>query len=77
MQNQTRTRPRRPLSNGVRVYEHDFKEKRHIIRNSYNVVHGVRMVQIHRQDSDLLKQIAVGCEEGAMTVHYRWQRGNA
>jgi len=47
-----------------------------IYRNSYNAVHGLRMIKLINQDSDLLRIIAVGSEEGAMAVHYRWlQRG--
>jgi hypothetical protein len=34
------------------------------------------MIKLINDDSDLLSICATGCEEGAMTVHYRWHKGH-
>jgi hypothetical protein len=58
---------RRMLSKGVRVYVHYLDETK---RWNYNSEMGIPVVASMRK-SGILKQIAVGSEEGAMVVHYK------
>ena len=58
---------RRQLSQGIRIYFHDHGNC--ISRFNYNFWQGMRQITIIKT---LCPTLAVGCEGGAMAIHFRW-----
>ncbi len=58
------------LSSGIRVYEHAVDGEL-VGRTNYNWWQGMNEVDEILIDP-ALKIVAIGCEGGAMAVHYRW-----
>jgi hypothetical protein len=64
------------LSQGIRIYEH--KGRKLLSRDCYNFGHGMKEFDNRQLKAAFLHEpfavIAIGCEEGAMAVHYKWGR---